>query len=340
MCQLSGLANYPRGARVRISLVGLLLAFVVLPLQADDSKAVRGWLDKMALAVDTLTYQGTLVYTRGSRLDTMRIYHRAGDQGALERVVSLNGPKREVLRDQNGVRCIFPDTQSVVIDTRIADGLFPLIPLEQVANPSTAYRFTLGQVGRVAELSAQVINVVPNDGYRYGYRLWLEQKTAMLLKSELLDETGQPLEQLMFAQITLGGNIADSDLQPDVRDSSFVQVEIPQETPGGVVSRMAGHWQVGQVPDGFMMSGHHHGASGEQDQLEHLVYTDGMATVSIYVEPMAGDAAYLNGSSRLGAVNVFGMQADGFVVTAVGEVPAATVKLMARSVVRSGLASR
>lgn len=325
---------------IRISLVCLLLTMVVTPSQADDSKLVAEWLDRMALAVDTLSYQGTLVYTRGTRLDAMRIYHRAGAEGAQERVVSLNGPKREVLRDRHGVRCIFPDSQSVVIDTGIADGLFPLIPPDQVANPETAYRFTLGQVERVAELSAQVINIVPHDGYRYGYRLWLEEKTAMLLKSVLLDEKGRPLEQLMFAQISIGANIADSDLQPDVRDSNFVQVEISRETHAGGANRLAGHWQVGKIPDGFIMTGHHHGANGEQAELEHLVFTDGMATVSIYVEPLVEGAGQLSGSSRLGAVNVFGLQFDGYAVTAVGEVPLATVKLMANSVVRSSLASR
>ncbi|MCH8852119.1 MAG: hypothetical protein IID41_05640 [Planctomycetes bacterium] len=132
-----------------------MLAIAVTPGHADDSQLVRDWLDRMALAVDNLTYQGTLVYTRGSRLDAMRIYHRTGDQGAVERVVSLNGPKREVLRDQHGVRCIFPDSQSVVIDTRVADGLFPLIAPDQV-NPDAAYRFTLGRVERIAELDAQI----------------------------------------------------------------------------------------------------------------------------------------------------------------------------------------
>ena len=324
----------------KIGMFCLLLGAVAAPLQADESKAVRNWLDRMALAVDNLTYQGTLVYTRGNRLDAMRIYHRTGAQGPLERVVSLNGPKREVLRDQQGVRCIFPDSQSVVIDTRIADRLFPLIPPDQVANPGAAYRFSTGSTDRVAELDAQIINIVPNDGYRYGYRLWLEQKTAMLLKSELLDEKGQPLEQLMFAQITIGGSIADSDLQPDGHDSGFVQVQIPQQNHGPGADRMAGHWQVEKVPDGFMMTSHRHGGRGEQAELEHLVFTDGMATVSIYVEPKVEDVGHLNGSSRLGAVNVFGLQFDGYVVTAVGEVPAATVELMATSVVRTGLASR
>ena len=317
-----------------------LLTLVCTPLQADDSELVRSWLDRMALAVDKLNYQGTLVYARGNRLDAMRIYHRSGPEGALERVVSLNGPKREVLRDQHGVRCIFPDSQSVVIDTQIADRLFPLIPPDQVANPGTAYRFSIGDTERVAELDAQIINIVPKDGYRYGYRLWLELNTAMLLKSVLLDEKGQPLEQLMFAQISIGGHIADSDLQPDVEASGFVEVKILQQTLDGVAGKLAGHWQVRQLPDGFMMTSHRYGGNGQQSQLEHLVFTDGMATVSIYVEPMTENAGHLNGSSRLGAVNVFGLQFDGYVVTAVGEVPSATVKLMATSVVRSGIASR
>jgi sigma-E factor negative regulatory protein RseB len=318
----------------------VLLLAVSSPLLADESQTVRSWLDRMALAVDNLTYQGTLVYTRGNRLEAMRIFHRASESGAEERVISLNGPKREVLRDQRGVRCIFPDSQSVVVDTRIADRLFPLIPPDQVANPGTAYRFSIGSTARVAELDAQVINIVPLDGYRYGYRLWLENKTAMLLKSELLDEEGEPLEQLMFTEIKIGGHIADSDLVPDVRESGFVQVEVPQVADDAGLGQVAGHWQVRSVPKGFMMTSHRHGKGVEQTEMEHFVFTDGMATVSVYVEPLRDDAAELSGFSRLGAVNVFGMRFEDHAVTAVGEVPSATVKLMATSVARTGFASR
>jgi len=317
----------------------LIILFPAL-LHADEREAVRGWLDRMARAVDNLTYQGTLVYTRGNRLDTMRIYHRADANGVRERVVSLNGPQREVLRDANGVRCIFPGSQSMLIDTRITEPLFPMIPPDQVANASGAYQFTIGKRERVAELDAQIIHIDPSDQYRYGYRLWLERNTAMLLKSELLDENGQPLEQLMFAQISLGGQVSDSELRPEATDSGFIQVEIPGERHDATGDRGISHWRVSQKPAGFMLTSRRYGDDRGPGRMEHLVFTDGMASVSVYIEPVMKDTGHIDGSSRLGAVNIFGLKINGFVVTAVGEVPAATVKLMANSVVRTGLATR
>jgi sigma-E factor negative regulatory protein RseB len=325
------------------SLLVLLAALAGLPVVTageGESAEVQKWLDRMALAIDELNYEGTLAYTRGNQIDALRIFHSVTESGSRERLVSLTGTPREVLRDNDTVRCIFPDSQSVLIDTRITERLFPSIPPEQVANAGARYRFSLGGRGRIAQLDALIINIQPLDDLRYGYRLWLETNTGMLLKSSLLDTDGQPLEQLMFTEIRIGGRIADSDLIPDVPDGGYVQVEFPKSVAEPGIKPEAGHWQVENLPAGFMLTGHRHSGAKNNGQMEHLIFTDGLASVSVYVEVDAGEEAPLSGVTRIGAVSMFGIRIDGHTVTAVGEVPAETLRQMASSVQPAGLASR
>ena len=301
--------------------------------QAADDAAARQWLDRMAVAVNNLSYEGTLVYRRGNQLEAMRIYHRVDDGVIRERLVSLSGPHREVLRDDQTVRCIFPDRHSVLVDTRITEPWYPIIPAEQAVDPSTRYDFRILDEERIAGMTAVQLHVRPKDGYRYGYRLWLERNTGMLLKSELLGADGRPLEQLMFTDVTIGGTITDSDLTPDVAQDGFVQVEFPRAEPTAPGTVDLARWEVGELPEGFMLSSHRH--SEHNGTLEHLVYTDGLASVSVYVEPASKAERPLRGAGQMGPINMFGTERQGFAVTAVGEVPSDTVRVIATSVRRS-----
>lgn len=308
---------------------GLVLLAAAGAAIAADAEEIRGWLDRMAMAVNNLNYRGTLVYLRGGQVDALRIFHRVDEHGMRERLVALNGAHREVLRDNQSVRCIFADSQSIVVDTRIAERLFPVIPPDSAALLGGRYQASLDGSERIAEREAQIVSILPRDGFRYGYRLWLERDTAMLLKSNLLDDRGEPLEQLMFTEIEIGGSISERDLAPDLPGDRYVQVEIPRSSdPAGAAPEMI-HWQVLDVPEGFTLSSHGH---GDRHTLEHMVFSDGLASVSVYVEPARADEPVLSGYSRVGAMSMFGRRVSGFTITAVGEVPASTVQMMARSV--------
>jgi len=306
--------------------VALMLGASVVVAQDDR---VQSWLDRMNFAVNNLTYSGTLVFVRGHEIDTLRIWHQA--EGQMERLVSLSGLQREVWRDPNSVRCIMPEAQQVLVDTRLAEGVFPSFTAEQLA--IHRYSLTLGPVERVAGMAAQVVNIEPEDSYRYGHKLWLDRDSGMLLKSVLVD-AGVPVEQLMFTEIKIGGHIAASDLRPPLAPG-LVEVEIPQSTANqSATDSESEYWAVEDVPDGFALRSHRHSALGSDARGEHLLFSDGMASVSVYVEPKRAGRSGLTGYSRVGAVNMFGTEKSGFNVTAVGEVPSATVKKMAESVDR------
>lgn len=314
--------------RLSVFSAALLALSLGGPAQADDSQQVQQWLDRMSYAVNSLTYTGTLVFVRGNEIDTLRIWHQVGDQGKVERLVSVSGAAREVWRDRDSVRCIFPEKQQVLVDSRLAEGVFPSFAAEQLN--SERYEFSLGAVEQMAGLSAQVINIRPRDSYRYGHRLWLERDSGMLLKSVMI-EGDQLVEQLMFTQVTIGGQIADSELRPPLKDG-LVEVEIPQSVVSKA-SEKEGYWLVSDVPEGFALRSRR-SASGPERDGEHLLFSDGLASVSVYVE-RRGHSNALTGHSRLGAVNMFGIRKQGFTVTAVGEVPRATVAKMATSVSRN-----
>ncbi len=316
----------------RAPLFGLLLLLASAAAAAAEAEAIGEWLDRMAMAVNNLNYRGTLVYLRGPQIDALRIFHRVDENGRRERLVALNGAHREVLRDNQSVRCIFADSQSIVVDTRIAERLFPTIPADSAALAEGRYQASFDGHERVAELDARIISILPRDGFRYGYRLWLENNTGMLLKSNLLDDRGRPLEQLMFTDIQIGGAIPDRDLTPDLPGDRYVQVEIPRLSESAGSAAEVVQWQVADVPDGFVLSSHRHG--GDRQSLEHMVFSDGLASVSVYVEPARDDEPALSGHSRMGAVNMFGRRVQGFAITAVGEVPPSTVRMMATSVQR------
>lgn len=318
--------------RASAGLTGQVLAtwlIAVGSVWAGEAETVRHWLDRMASAVSNLTYQGTLVNIRGVQTDTFRIYHRVDQSGMRERLVSISGAPREILRDNDTVRCIFPDRQSVVIDSRVTERLFPVIPADLAELSAGRYEFAVESADRIAEHEAEVIRIMPRDEFRYGYRLWLERNTGMLLKSHLLNERGKPVEQLLFTEIQIGGSIPDSDLLPDVRSQGFVQVTLPASEQITSSSTQP-HWQVGKLPAGFARIGHRFAES-----LEHMVFTDGLASVSVYIEPVNEGKTPASGFSQMGAVNIYGHVVNGFSVTAVGEVPRKTLKMMAASVAQA-----
>lgn len=301
------------------------------PARADEVGEARAWLDRMAMAVHHLDYRGSLVYARNDSLEAMRVYHRVRDGVVQERLVSLTGAPREVLRDADAVRCIFPDEQSVLVESRITDPWFPVIPSEQVADPGTRYDFRLGTSERVAGMEAQVLHIVPKDRLRYGYQLWLERNTGMLLKSRLIDETGRPLEQVMFTELVIGALIADADLEPSIRDDGFRLVEFARSADSGAAGE-PGDWTIADLPAGFRLQNHSQRGGQEGEDVSHMVFTDGLASVSVYVEPVAGAIAPPLGATGVGPINMFGARVRGYRVTAVGEVPSATVRLMVQAV--------
>jgi len=313
-------------------LVPLLLAAAG---QAAAQDSARQWLDEMSSALQTLDYDGTFVYLHDGRLDAMRIIHQVSDGGQRERLVSLTGSAREVLRDDKAVTCIKPDNKSVMIGKSRPRPPFPVLPRDL---GKASHYYEIEDVGddRMAGYDARVIAITPKDEFRYGYRFWIEQNTRMLLKYDLSGPDGVPIEQVMFTRIGIGADIPQAALQPSLTGDGYTWHRQEEVRGSPVADPGKSGWQVSELPDGFVLTNFQQKRMREDGEAaEHMVFSDGLATVSVYIEKRTHEDASLNGLSSMGAMNAYGLMVDGYQVMVVGEVPPATVRMIAHSLGRA-----
>ena len=193
------------------------------------------------------------------------------------------------------------------------------------------YEITLGGSDRVAERAVQVLEIKPRDEFRYGYRLWLDQETAMPLQSTLIDEQGEVVEQILFTDIEIPADIPAAALEPTIDTTGFTTLRAAESTP--LAAEIP--WRAAAVPGGFRLSvATQSPMAGSDTPVEHLVYSDGLATVSVFIEAAATNADVHDGFSAVGSTNAYSLTLrDGRKVTAMGEVPRQTVRTIASSLV-------
>lgn len=302
---------------------GLLLCLLLAgSAGAQDASA---WLTRMGEALQTLDYEGDLVYSHAGQIETLRVFHAGGADGGRERLVSLNGVPREVIRSKGRVVCIGTGSRPAVYPD--ADASVPRVgpvPGLDAQRLRAHYALALGGSERIAEHDAQVLEVKPLDAYRYGFKLWLERDSGMLLKSLRFGADGRPVEQLMFTRIEIGRRPADADLGINVELSTArTEAPTPPQAPGDPP------WHVLEPPAGFVLTEQQ---PPREARVEHLLYSDGIASVSVYVEALTRAAPAFSGPASRGGINLHSRVIDGHQITVLGDVPAATVERFAQNV--------
>ncbi len=333
------------------AVAGAMLAS--LPQRSSAADDPREWLQKMNQALATRNYDGTFFHLSEGRVETMRIVHRVRAGRVIERLQSLDGSGREFVRNNGELTCYLPDQHTVLVEPRPAHGPF-LGSLPQFgAGADEFYRIETLPSTRVLGRAARVIAVNPKDQFRFGYRLWLDESTAMPLKTQLCDSRGQVIEQIFFARLDMPESIPDSDLAPAVRTEGmrWVRQGPSQDTASPTLSA----FRASELPPGFHLTvAGAQTIGGASVPASHLVYSDGLATVSVFVEAQPGAATGaaagtdtapssppeppMQGLARVGSGFAFSTVVQGHQVTAVGEVPAQTVEFIAHSVKSSGAA--
>jgi sigma-E factor negative regulatory protein RseB len=307
----------------------LLLAAAVVPAHAGDT--AREWLNAMSEALESLNYDGTFVYLHDGKLEAMHIIHQRDSGGEKERLFSLTGSAREVIRDNQSVTCIMPDSKSVMVGRSRPRQPFPVLPRD-LASLEKYYRLENIGDDRMTGVMSQVVAVTPRDAYRYGYRFWISKDSKLLLKTDLTGADGVPIEQVMFTRLSVGTDVSESAMQSSLGEQGKAW---HHQDIGGAATAETGKpgWVVKRLPEGFTLTSYqrkHMRPVGAGT--EHLVYSDGLATVSVYVEMASADDNILTGLSSMGAMNTYGTVVGGHQVVVVGEVPAVTVEMMARSI--------
>jgi sigma-E factor negative regulatory protein RseB len=314
--------------------------FAAVPQQkTSPARTPAQWLERMNQALTTRNYDGTFTHWQGGAVETLRIIHRLQDGQVAERLVSLDGSGREFIRTGSSLACYLPDRRTVLVEQRPAQESlagFPAVSSEAAGN------YDIREVARMRlnRRNTHVISVAPRDEFRYGYRLWIDDSTAMPLKSQLCDTDGSVIEQLVFASLTMAAHIPDSAFRPEVSTDGFQWLRNdaapPAATPPAAAPSPATVWSALKLPPGFrMMMRGPQTLPGSAAPVDHLVFTDGLAAVSVFVESRPadgpGEVAEVR-SARVGSSSAFSTVMNGYKITAVGEVPPATVQLIATQV--------
>lgn len=284
----------------------------------------REQLRLMSEAMRSLSYEGTLVYIDADGVETMAVEHAVIDGREYERLLALSGEPVEIMRHGDRVVCVYPDSGRVLSGSKRGDRLPGEFAGGLDAVPGL-YRVRERGRTRMTGRTSRKLSIDPGDGFRYGYRLWIDDDRHLLLRADLVDADGNVIERMMFTHLELVDRIRPVDLDA-VMDAYGYRDPTSDSTASGD-TRPA--WVVGDAPPGFEVVSRKHGAAGY-----HAVLSDGLATVSVFVEdePADDNDEALHGLARMGAVHAFGRLADGRRITVVGEVPAATVRRIAESV--------
>ena len=326
-----------RSMRTSERVAAVLLACGAAGVALADDPAPAQWLERMNHALTTRNYDGTFTHWQGGRVEMLRIIHRVEDGVVSERLASLDGSGREFIRTGANLTCYLPDRRTVLVEQRPPQE--PLVGFPAV-NDQTASFYDIREVGRTRynRRDTHVITVSPKDEYRYGYRLWIDDSTAMPLRTQLCDARGHVIEQIVFAELKLSSRIADAEFKPDVSTAGFqwLRNDAPPQPPPTAAALA---WSAMRLPPGFRMTMRSaQTLPGSPALVDHMVFTDGFASVSVFVETQqaAGAQSSEPESAAVGSSSAFSTMVDGHKVTAVGEVPPQTVRFIASQVRAQG----
>ncbi len=317
----------------REPMLWLVMSLVSVAAVAADTP--QSWLDRMNDALTTRNYDGVFSHWQGGQLETLRIVHRVMDGLVTERLESLDGSGRQFVSDGAVLTCYLPDQRTVLVEKAPASLLSPALPKFE---GSVATYYQLASLGTMRQMGekTQVITVTPRDGYRYGYRLWIQRSTGMPLKTELLDTEGNAIEQVVFSSLSMRHHIADAEFKPQLVTTGFQWLR--DDGGPAVTAEGTGDWNNTPLPPGFRLTAQTaQMMPGVAEPVTHLVFSDGLATVSAFIQT----EVFRNtpnqqhpGVAQVGTSSAFTSVQSGHKFVALGEVPPATVQLIIQGLMR------
>ncbi len=290
-----------------------------------QSPETLSWLRKIHEATQRLSYTGTFVYQNGMRSETSRITRYADAAGDIEKLEAMDGVPREIVRTRDTVRCYLPDSRVVKVDRRTERGFPALVP-ERIMALARHYDLSLGETRRIAGYDCQAVVLSPKDNLRYGYKLYADLNSGMLLRAVTVDSEGKPIEMFTFTQLSLG-NVTRDMVKPRHAGRAW-----RVEDAGAHPARLEGWGLAAELP-GFQKVTELKRRLGESRPVGQMVYSDGLAAVSVFIEPLAAPREPVRtGLSSMGAIHIYTREVANHKVTVVGEAPALSVQRIADSV--------
>jgi len=308
-----------------------MLALLLAPVPALAQDAAQ-WLARVANAARTLNYTGTIVYQLGGRMETSRIVHMSENGQEWEKLISMDGAPREIIRSGGEVRYYFPEAKLMRVEPRTFRNAFPSLSPDQVKSLAQYYDFRVVSGERIAGHRTDVVVFEPKDGLRYGHKFWSDAVTGLLVKARLVNERGEVVEQFAFTDLTINAPVTRDMVKPSWT-ATEPEWKVRQSSGGEVVQNDTG-WVIGKVPPGFTkINEGFRTLRGKRDPVAHIVLSDGLVAVSVFIEPLTVTQTQI-GLTQQGALNVFSTRNEAYIVTVLGEAPPATVRQIAQSVSR------
>jgi sigma-E factor negative regulatory protein RseB len=313
------------------AVTGVCVLLAASVAQAEAPGDPLSWLGRIASAGERVNFTGTFMYQSGTHSETSRIAHRVDADGAVERLEVLDGSPREVIRRGNEVRCVLPEEKTVIIDETGVRRAFPVRLPASYGMLAESYRVRKGELNRVAGYEAQAIVLEPRDNLRYGRTLWAERQSGLLLKSRIVDESGGIVEQITFNDVRIGGEIGSELLAPRFEYNDSWRVV---NARGDAMPHDDTGWTLSAPLPGYVLDSAMKRPLGrEGGEAIHLVFSDGVAAISVFIEPLDGQMPADLGLTTNGAINIFKRAAHGYLITALGEVPARAVRQLGEAIV-------
>lgn len=325
--------NLNKNNSLIIAIVALLLFNTTGALYATEEGEPHSWLTRMSNSIRTLTYEGSFIYQQGNQLHAMEIIHTQTEDGEFERLTSLTGIQRDVFRSDNLVTCILPDSRSVIVERndQLLKGNLP-VSLPELDRIMQFYSIELKETARIAGRHSQRVDVIPRDKLRYTHSFWIDINTGMLLKYALFDGQGEVIEWFMFTNIGFPAEIPLNRFKPEIQEKDFIWYQNDKNGSENSNPEL-NQWQAANLPPGFQQLQHRRQYKYPDPRpVEHMVFSDGMSTVSVFIEKLEPEEESLIGPNRIGAISTYGQVIDGYQITAVGEVPMATVMAISNSI--------
>jgi sigma-E factor negative regulatory protein RseB len=298
------------------------------PATADDAAA---WLLQVSDAARQANYQGVVVYRDGQRMEVMRLVHRQHEGRVQERLTSLTGKPRDILREGDTVACLVGDEP---VQSSGPQTLFPVLSRELLTEAATHYEYRDLGHARVAGRACRGVMMSPRDEFRYGYEICGDAETAVPLRVTLVDRLGRTVEQLMFTEVAFPASIADAAFAPPPGVSpvpvvTTAAIPVAIDAKAQVQAQAPEAWRLLTLPPGFRVVRRESSPAPDgQGMVEHVLLSDGLSAVSVFgVRPKMPEKAF-RGLSNMGAMSAYGRSVGGYHITVIGEVPLSTVRLI------------
>jgi sigma-E factor negative regulatory protein RseB len=243
----------------------------------------------------------------------------------------LDGSPREVLNQSGDVVIYNPKNEKIVIEKRRGQNMFPAILPADLDSIKANYTLKAGEIERVADRQAQVLLLEAKDNLRYSYQFWVDNEYGLLLKSVMLNNRNEALDSMAFTQLTMIKSMELDWFKPKIDGNKAYVME---DVNTIATKQDTAHWRLKALPDGFVkVDQMMRAVKGKTSPVTHLIFSDGLASVSLFIEPLENGIKPRTGRNLVGNTSFYANVVGNLQITVVGEVPEATVAKIAHAVV-------